>query len=133
MATEAERRLEQVDSEKVAAIKQMLDQPGGQDEVAKRFGKSELTSEEFATARRQQAEARARRREAAEKREQDARQERSQVVRTAEKGAQRATDPAQVRDRLKEGQKNLRKAEQQSRARSQARADDKVQSQSQSM
>ncbi|MFJ7619816.1 hypothetical protein ACIQYZ_13545 [Rhodococcus erythropolis] len=116
MATEAERRLEQVDAERVAEIRRMLEQPGGSDEVAKKFGKAELATDEFKTARRQRQEAQTRRREAAEAREREAEKQRAAARTQAQDRSRpdRSSDAVDLRSKLKEGRKDLAAADKRS-------------------
>lgn len=68
----AERRQQEEREARTAEIRRMLEQPGGQDEVTKAFGKNVLASSEFKAAQRQRKAATAQRREAAEARARDA-------------------------------------------------------------
>ncbi|KJR06059.1 hypothetical protein, partial [Gordonia sihwensis] len=58
--TETQRREDSLDAERVQAIKAMLERPGGEAEVAKRYGKNAVASDEAAAARRQIQRERAR-------------------------------------------------------------------------
>ena len=78
----AERRQQEEREARTAEIRRMLEQPGGQDEVAKQFGKNVLASPEFRAAQRQRNAAQAQRREAAEARARDAGQKVPQPGRT---------------------------------------------------
>lgn len=136
MATEAERRAEEVDRDKAAEIRRMLEQPGGEDEVARRFGKAELSSDEFRAAQRQLREARTRRRESAEARHREVAGQRAQA-RAREKSAQsdgqtrsgRPGDAVDLRARLKDGRANLAKSDQRAQ-QARERSRDEVLSQS---
>lgn len=69
--TAAERRQREEREARTAEIRQMLEQPDGQEEAAKRFGKNILASTEYKAAQRQRKAAQAQRREAAETRAQE--------------------------------------------------------------
>ncbi|OBA67771.1 hypothetical protein [Gordonia sp. 852002-10350_SCH5691597] len=116
MGTESARH-DEVDAARVNEIKRLLDQPGGGPEaVAKQFGKVELGSDEYKTAQQQRRAAVARRQQAAEARERNARQNRSLHARDRRRaeGGQDKVSTAELRDRLKQGQKDLRAADQES-------------------
>lgn len=70
----AERRQQEEREARTAEIRRMLEQPGGQEEVAKKFGKNVLATDEFKAAQRQRKVAQAERRAAAEARAQKAQQ-----------------------------------------------------------
>ncbi|MBS4103092.1 hypothetical protein [Tsukamurella paurometabola] len=129
-STESTKRQEAVDAERVAEIRRLLEQPGGQDEVSKRFGKSALSSDEYKVAQRQRQEAQARRREAAEARQREASRDRANTARRAQRSVGGAQSVAEVRELARQGQKDLRSAQRRAAAE---QSKDRVQSQSRVM
>lgn len=120
---EASKRVVRVDAEKVSAMKSLLDQ-GGQDELVKQFGTSALASDEYRAAQRQRQRAQAQRREAAEARAREGitqREQRRKMAQQQQAKAAAVTDTAELRQRLREGNKDLRKLEQGNKARTQSR------------
>lgn len=107
-------RREAVDAARVSEIRRLLDQPGGGPEaVAKEFGKVELSSGEYKAAQQQRKAAVARRQQAAEARERTARQSRDQRTQNQQRAenSQGAASTAELRGRLRQGQKDLRAAD----------------------
>lgn len=116
MGADSARR-DEVDAARVSEIKRLLDQPGGGPEaVAKQFGKVELSSGEYKAAQHQRRAAVARRQQSAEARERTASQSQSLRARDQQRaaGGQEKVSTAELRDRLKQGQKDIRAAGQES-------------------
>lgn len=116
--TAAQRRQREEREQRTAEIRRLLDQPGGQDEVAKQFGKAELSSAEYRTAQRQRQAAQARRREAAENR-----------AREARRGAEDVSSGAD-RPRTRQEMVDAQRKFERSGAKSAERSRDRAQSQS---
>ncbi len=114
--TAAQRRQQGEREARTSEIRRLLDQ-GGPDEVAKQFGKSSLSSDEYKAAQRQRQAAQARRRDAAESRARDARQ---QSVQKTEGAARPRT-----RQEMVDAQRKFER----SGARAAERGRDRVQSQ----
>lgn len=122
MATEAERRQELVDEAKVREMKAMLDVPGGRDEIVKKFGHSAVDTKEYEAAAAQHKRAQAQRRAGSEERDRRAQQAKEFEARKAgherraqaakEREAARPASTAELQDRLRQGQKNIRAADQ---------------------
>lgn len=112
----AARRQQEEREARTAEIRRLLDAPGGTEEVAKRFGKSALGSDEYRAAQRQRQAAQARRREAAESRAREAKRP---------PGA----DQPRTRQEMVDAQKRFA----QSGAKPDSRSRDRTQSQTQSM
>lgn len=103
-----QEQTEQVDAEKVAHMRELLSKPGGEAEVARRYGEDATSSEEFRTAQRQQKAAADR-----------AREMRLEAAKEAERAAERAqgtgtahadrAEASAVSDRLDEANKALDK------------------------
>lgn len=124
MATDAQERAGHVDAERVAAMRAMLSEPGGEAEIAKRYGEAALQSDELATARSQQRAATARQREQRERiaRAQQAKAEQRQQAQQNANQAREAKSPEQLRATLREGRTEVNKTGQQAaKAREQAR------------
>lgn len=64
MATDAQQRHDEVDAERVAHMRDLLSRPGGEAEVARRYGSEAEHSDEFRAAKRQQKASTDRAREA---------------------------------------------------------------------
>ncbi|GAC80848.1 hypothetical protein SAMN04488550_0590 [Gordonia malaquae] len=113
--TAAQRRQQEEREQRTADIRRLLDQ-GGSEEVAKKYGKSELASSEYKAAQRQRQAAQARRREAAEARARDGRErDQGQKPRT--------------RQEMVDAQRSFER----SGAKAQGRGRERVQSQGQAM
>ncbi len=107
----AQRRQQEEREARTAEMRRLLDQPHGSEEVAKKFGKSALASDEYKAAQRQRQAAQARRRDAAESRARDARQStdvagqprtRQEMVAAQKQFAQSGTKTSErSRDRLR--------------------------------
>lgn len=121
MATEAQERAGRVDAERVAAMRAMLSEPGGEAAIVQRYGESALQSDELATARSQQRAATARQREQREKiaRAQQAEVEQRQQ---AQRQAREARTAEQLKATLREGRTEVNKTgKEAAKAREQAR------------
>lgn len=110
MATDAQDRAGQVDAERVANMRALLNEPGGEAEIARRYGEQAVNSDEFAAAKRQQQATTARQREAREAREAQAQRADQQASQRAQRQAQEARTPEQLRASLREGKSELNKA-----------------------
>lgn len=99
---------EQIDAEKVAHMRDLLSKPGGEVEVARRYGEAAIDSEEFRTAQRQQQLAAQRGREAREAAAKEA-AEKAQAAQASNRRGDDRTDRAELERRLDSANDDLDK------------------------